>query len=226
MTANHDQIFVRNTRPEDFAVIEQISRTVYPNDTPWTPAYLERHIEIFPEGQFVAVDPVSGKVVGMAAGLIISWEDYDHLDSYHNFTDAGWFTNHDPTGRTFYGAEVMVDPAARRRGVGSKLYDARQSLVEQHGLLRIRAGARLPGYHRYAEEIRAEEYVIRVVRGDLTDPTLSFQLHRGFHVLAVVPGYYDRDPRSRDYAALIEWINLKVATPDDYLNRDPRYNRP
>lgn len=226
MSTDSDRIIVRNTQPRDFPAIEQLSRTTYPHDQPWTPDYLNTHLEVFPEGQFVAVDTETDEVVGMAASLIIRWDAYDHLDDYNEFTDHGYFTNHDPTGRTLYGAEVIVNPNRRGLGIGTKIYDARRALAERLGLLRIRAGARLAGYHRYADEMDAETYVIQVVNEAIYDPTLSFQLNRGFHVLAVVPGYIDRDRKSLGFAALIEWINLKVATPDDYARRNPRYRRP
>ncbi len=200
-------IEVRPTAEEHFAGIEALSRIIYPHDEPYTARYLSRHLEVFPEGQFVAVDTETERVVGMCASLIILWDEYDRMDSYNDFTDEGYFTNHDPTGRTLYGAEVMVDSAMRRRGIGSMLYDAREALTRRSNLLRIRAGARLPGYYRYADAMAAEEYVRKVIEGEIDDPTLSFQLDRGFDVLAVVPNYYTHDPRTREYAALIEWIN-------------------
>lgn len=209
-------VSVRNTRPEDFPAIERISRLVYPNDFPWSAEYLSRHREIFPEGQLVAVDRSSGEVVGMAASLIVTWDDYEHLDTYNDFTSEGWFTNHDPTGRTLYGAEVMVDPDRRGEGIGSKLYDARKALAKRLGLLRIRAGARLAGYSQHAHELSAEDYVRAVIAGDLYDSTLSFQLRRGFRVLSVVPDYFARDPRSRGYAAIIEWLNEDRADEVDF----------
>jgi GNAT superfamily N-acetyltransferase len=126
------------------------------------------------------------------------------------------FTNHDPKGRTLYGAEVMVHPSMQRRGVGKKIYQARRDLIQRLGLLRIRAGGRLNGYFKYAEEMSAEEYVKRVINGELKDPTLSFQLKEGFSVLAVVPNYLPHDKESLGFAAIIEWINPLVAKPEDY----------
>jgi hypothetical protein len=55
-----------------------------------------------------------------------------------------------------------------------------------------------------------------VARGSLRDPTLSFQLNRGFHVLAVVEGYLRHDPESLGWAAVIEWLNPALATPADW----------
>ncbi len=217
-------IIVRNTRPEDFAAIMELCGEVYPGAPPWTPVQLESHLRVFPEGQFVAVDLTTQRVVGMASSLIVRWDDYDHHTSWRDFTDRGLFTNHDPdNGRTLYGAEIMVRPSRQGAGIGKKIYKARRELVERLGLLRIRAGARLRGYHRHAKHLSAEEYVIRVVRGELRDATLSFQLKQGFDVLAVVSGYLLHDPDSLGYAALIEWLNPQVATAADSAGRDPRF---
>ena len=207
----------------DFPGIMDLSRRVYPESPPWSERQLESHLKVFPEGQFVAAEVRGGRVVGMAASLILLWDDYDPDMAWRDFTDQGMFTNHDPEhGRTLYGAEVMVDPERQRSGIGKKLYQARRALVERLGLLRIRAGARLRGYHRFAGRMSAEEYVRRVVRGSISDPTLSFQIRQGFRVLAVVHNYLAHDPESLGHAAVIEWINYRAARPEDYAGLTPR----
>jgi GNAT superfamily N-acetyltransferase len=220
-------IVVERTRPEHFSGIQELCTRVYPESPPWTDDLLSSHLNVFPEGQFVAVDKANGHVVGMAASLVIKWDDYEIDSSWRAFTDAGRFTNHDPVnGRTLYGAEVMVDPTLQRRGIGAKLYTARRNLVESLGLLRIRAGARLRGYGRYASKMTPEEYVIKVIRGELKGPTLTFQLRHGFEVIAVVSGYLRHDPESLGYAAVIEWLNKKVARPEDFAAQPARFKRP
>jgi ribosomal protein S18 acetylase RimI-like enzyme len=208
---------VRTTRSDDFPAIVALTKRVYPSSVPWHEDQLASHLEVFPEGQFVACEGSTGTLVGMAASLIVFWDDYDITASWRDFTDHGRFTNHDPVhGRTLYGAEVMVDRERRGAGIATALYGARRDLVERLGLLRIRAGARLAGYHRYAAELTPEQYVEAVVRRELSDPTLSFQLRRGFHVLGLVPSYLRNDPESQGHAALIEWLNPAVARPEDY----------
>jgi ribosomal protein S18 acetylase RimI-like enzyme len=219
------EIAVRNTTPADLAGIVAMSDEVYPG-TPWPVASLASHLRVFPQGQFVAVRQDTGEVVGMSASLIVLWDDYEMNSSWRDFTDAGLFTNHDPKhGRTLYGAEVMVKPSLQGNGIGKKLYTARRDLTEQLGLLRIRAGARLRGYHRHASTITPEDYVAAVVRGEIGDATLSFQLRQGFQVLAVVSGYLRHDPESLGFAAVIEWINPQVARPEDYGLGDARFRR-
>ena len=52
----------------------------------------------------------------------------------------------------------------------------------------------------------AAEYVVAVVHGEIVDHTLTFQLHEGFHVLAVIPHYLSADSETLGWAALIEWL--------------------
>lgn len=216
--------FVRNTRIEDYAQIADLCKTVYPESPPWSEEQIRSHLKVFPEGQFVAVEKETKKIVGMAASLIILWNDYALDGSWRDFTNVGMFTNHDPAnGRTLYAAEVMVNPAYQGKGIGKLLYSAREKLVREKKLLRIRAGARLRGYATYAEQLKPEDYTLQVVKRKIFDPTLSFQLKRGFHVLSVVSGYLRHDPESLGYAAVIEWINDEVAKPEDYLQGDPKF---
>jgi len=218
-------IAIRSTQPDDFPGIRELAQLIYPDITPWSDAQLAKHLELFPQGQFVAVDRVSGLIVGMCSGLIIDWDRYDPDMDWSRFTDGGMFTNHDPVhGATLFAADVMVRPGMQGHGIGKRLYQAgRFGLARQIGLRRILAGSRLRGYHRYANKMSAEDYVIEVVHGRLNDPTLSFQLAQGFRVLAVVGGYFEGDPESRGWAAVIEWLNDDVADPEDYGQGDPRF---
>ncbi len=215
-----EAVVVRPTRPTDLSGIVEMSHEVYGHG--WHADELAQHLEHFPEGQLVAATAGSGTVVGMASSLIVTWDDYDLDQPWRDFTAHGTFANHDPSGRTLYGAEVMVRPGLQGRGIGRKLYAARRELVTSFGLLRIRAGARLRGYATVAEELAATEYVRRVVRGELGDPTLSFQLREGFAVLGVVSGYLRFDPESRGWAAVIEWLNPELATAEDHARQARR----
>ncbi len=203
-----DRVVVRTTTLADFPGIIALCERVYPDSPCWSESALASHLAIFPEGQFVALDGETGEIVGMAASLIVRWDDYDMTDDWRDFTDSGMFTNHDPeAGHTLYGAEVMVDPDRQGLGVGGALYEAREALTRRRSLDRIRAGARIPGYGAVAESMSAVEYVSLVERGIMRDATLSFQLNRGFQVVAVVPGYLRGDSESQGWAVVIEWKN-------------------
>lgn len=225
-TAKKPAVLIRNTTPEDFPGVVDLSRRVYPSAPPWGLDQLASHHRVFPEGQFVAVEPETGRVLGMAASLIVAWSDYDMSTNWRQFTDRGYFTNHDPQGKTLYAAEVMVDPQTQGRGIGKQLYKARRDLCRRLGLKRIRAGARLRHYSRYAEEYSPEQYVKKIIAREIGDPTLSFQLKQGFRVIGVVRDYLPNDPASQGHAAVIEWINHEATTRADWAKRPPEFGKP
>ena len=205
---NRVPLRLRLAEARDTAELIALTSAVYRDSPTWTAEQLASHRAVFPEGQMVVTREDTNAVVGMAASLIVRWDDYQLDTAWRDFTDRGTFTNHDPVnGHTLYGAEVMVHPSFQGHGAGSLLYAARETLARELGLWRIRAGARLRDYHQYAGNMTAEEYAAAVVRGDLVDRTLTFQLRRGFTVLGVVANYLQHDPESLGYAAVIEWNN-------------------
>ena len=212
MPSRHSRVplHVRLATAEDDSEIIALSSEVYRNSPSWTSAQLESHRAIFPDGQFVVVREDTDAVIGMSASLIVLWDDYQLDTAWRDFTDGGTFTNHDPEGHTLYGAEIMIHPAFQGKGAGTLLYGARADLVERLGLWRIRAGARLRDYNQYAAKMTAEEYTAAVVRREIVDRTLTFQLRRGFSVLGVVSNYLRHDPESLGHAAVIEWKNSQA----------------
>lgn len=214
---------LRYTRPEDIDPIIEVCGAVYPDTYSWGPNQLNSHLETFPEGQFVVIEKSTGLPVGMAASLIVDYDEYDLSSKWKDITEWGYFGTHDPAkGRTLYGAEVMVHPRLQGKGIGKMLYLARERLTRDRKLLNIRAGARISAYHRFADRLNPREYVLQVLRGALWDPTLSFQLKRGFRVVGLTPRYF-HDPDSLHHAAVIEWLNPEVATPEDLAYGDAEF---
>ncbi len=75
------------------------------------------------------IDLTSGELVGMAAGLIIRWDDCNLHGSRLDFTNGDMFTNHDLSrGRTLYGVEIKVSHSIQKREIGSALYVVRRRL--------------------------------------------------------------------------------------------------
>ncbi|MCA8979639.1 MAG: GNAT family N-acetyltransferase [Planctomycetes bacterium] len=219
------RLTVRHVQEEDFRGIRELARLIYPDITPWGDDQLGNHLRVFPQGQLVAVDDETGLIVGMCSGLIIDWDHYEPEMDWSSFTSGGMYSNHDPVGgATLFAADVMVRPGFQGHGIGKRLYQrGRFGLAKQLGLRRILAGSRLRGYHRYSSTMSPQDYVSDVVRGKLNDPTLSFQLSQGFHVLTVVGNYFVGDPESLGWAAVIEWLNPDVADDEDYDQGDARY---
>lgn len=201
------EIKIANIRPEYFEGLEELQRVCYPTLDPRELMRVEHYTkqyEIFPEGQFVALD--GDRVVGQGSGFFIDF-DFEHPD--HTFFDicAGfYFTNHDPEGGYYYGADISVHPDYRRRGIGGMLYEARKGLVKRYNKRGIVAGGLIPGYAQHKQDMTVHEYVERVVAGELYDPTLTFQLRNGFQVRGLIQDYIE-DSASDNWATLIEWVN-------------------
>jgi predicted amidohydrolase/GNAT superfamily N-acetyltransferase len=198
-------IRTRQMTSEDVPAVIGLQRRVYPDHLGWSREELGRHLAVFPEGQLVAVDE-TGQILGSASSLIIDWDDYAESAKWSAITGHGSFDTHNSLGKTLYGADMCVDPLARRQGIGGLFYNARKALVRERGLKRLLTGGRIPGYAKVAQSMTPQEYVTEVVRGRIKDPTLSFQLGNGLIVLDVVPQYLE-DPDSRGYATLLEWLN-------------------
>ena len=198
---------VRRARLEDVPGIYQCQRAAYPSHSPaglCDERLLRLELETFPEGQLVAVQ--DGRIVGYATSLIVQLDDDSPWHSYAETTGNGTFSTHDPSGDTLYGADIAVHPEHQGHGIAGLLYDARVAVVRRFNLRRMVAGGRIPGYRAHAGRMTAEEYVERVVRGELSDPALNAHLKAGYRVRGVHMGYI-RDEQSLDYATFIEWEN-------------------
>lgn len=206
-TAAGSGLRVRHTAVRDFPRIREICHACYPRTEPWKVGTLMQHLEIFARGQLVVVDAETDHVLGSASSLVVHWSDYGTAHTWSEITGNGTFRTHDSTGTTLYGADVIVDPAAQGRGVGKLLYAARRQITVDLNLSRIRALARLQGYHLVADRMTPAAYAAGISDGRWTDPTVSFQMKQGFHLLKVTSGYLSGDDRSQGHAVVIEWFN-------------------
>jgi GNAT superfamily N-acetyltransferase len=221
MSLKTQRITIREMMPDDIPEVVKLQHGVYPDMAIWSAEHLTHHLSVFPEGQLVARDE-NGRLLGSASSLIIDWDDYAESAKWSTITHHGTFDTHNPLGKTLYGADLSVDPLARRRGVGSHLYEARKTMVRERGLKRFLTGGRIPGYADVAHKMSAAEYVAEVVKGKRKDPTLSFQIANGLVVLDVVSDYLE-DSQSRGFATLLEWLNpeyvasMGLDSNDDHL---------
>lgn len=200
-------IVITTLAPAHFAALEELQRTVYPtlgSQELMRCEHFAAQYKLFPQGQIVAL--VDGRVVGQGSGFYLDF-DFDHPQ--HTFRDicAGfYFTHHNPAGAYYYGADISVHPNFRGLGLGRRIYDARKALVQADNRRGIVAGGLIPGYASYKGVLSVQEYVEKVVAGELQDGTLNFQLKMGFVVRGLIAEYIE-DRASDNWATLIEWVN-------------------
>lgn len=207
---NKTENVIRLMTQQDIPEVIDLQHRAFPGMPPWTTEQLINHILVFSEGQCVVVDEKE-KIVGSSSSLIIDWDDYADSAQWSSITGNGTFSTHNPQGKTLYGADISVDPDARRRGIGTLFYEYRKKIVKEKGLKRILTGGRIPGYAQVSNQMTPKEYIAEVLKGKRADPTLSFQLKNGFVILDIVPDYLE-DTESRGFATLLEWLNPEYAT--------------
>ena len=194
-------LVVKATAAEHAEQLEQLQIACYPTlaDSQRLKArhYL-KHIELFPEGQFVVVDGI--KVVGMTTSIIVSDESLDGEHTFDDFYAEGWLTPHDPNGTWLYGIDVGTAKDYRGRGVARAMYVARHETVSEFGLKGQCTVGMLSGYGAVAANMRAEEYYRRLEAGEIKDPTISAQIKIGFILSGLIPNYLD-DPVCAGYGA-------------------------
>lgn len=210
------EILIINTRLEYVEQCAALQPLCYPTlavEEQLTAAHFANHIKLFPEGQFIALDMATGRVVGTTAGFLthVNFEHFKH----HTFYEAvagGWLTNHDPRGNYYYGVDMCVHPEYRGRGIARRLHDARKQLCKWLGLKGQVIGGMIPGYANYKFVMTAYEYVHYVQAGLIYDSTLTTQLRNGFVLRGMLQNYL-HDPPTDGWSTLLEWRN------PDYVER-------
>ncbi|MFD1705371.1 GNAT family N-acetyltransferase [Siminovitchia sediminis] len=212
MTATESKIIVRNTTKEDIDELVPMAVKGYGyEDMAPTKEKYESHIDHFPEGQFCV--EYDGKLIASCSSVLINIEDYGENHTFDEVAGGGYIRNHNPNGKNLYGIDVVVDPDYRGMQIGKRLYEARRKLAKDLNLESIIFGGRIPNYEKYADQMSAEEYVSKVLEGDIYDPVIVFQTRNGFVCEGVMKDYIPKDKESLGYAALMVWKNPDYVPP-------------
>lgn len=202
-------IIITNSRPEHIEQLVRHQQICFPTLAPdaWMRAEdFAAQLRVFPEGQHVALD--GERVVGQSTTLRVGEEAFEQ-HSFLGITAHLRLGTHNPQGAWLYGADMSVHPEYRGRKISKLLYNTRKELVRNLGMRGIVAGGQLSGYHHHRTELGVEEYIERVARGELVDPTLTAQLRSGFVVRGVLWDYLDDAEHGRE-ASLIVWENTDL----------------
>jgi 4-aminobutyrate aminotransferase/(S)-3-amino-2-methylpropionate transaminase len=198
-----DGLVIAQARPEHAAQLEELQRICFPTlaeDQRFKRAHFLKHMELFDDGQFVALD--GDLVVGATSTLRLNF-DFNHVD--HTFAEiiqGGWLTSHQPDGAWLYGADLSVRLEYRGRGLGTALYAARQEVVWRLKLQGQVTAGMIPGYGPLKNSMTAERYYEEVLAGRIRDPTLSVQMNVGFEPRKLLADYLD-DPVCDNYSVLL-----------------------
>ena len=208
MPTKINKVVIRNACRKDIDEIVAIQRKSFSDVATGMisePSFFEDHIDLFQQGQFCA--EINGRIVASASSLIVSLiPEYRDHTWYDIVGNRGIFTNYDPKGDSLYGDDICTHPDFRRLGIATMLLNARKELAIKLNLKRVIAGGRLYNYREYAGILSPYEYANKVVKGEIKDTVLSFDLENGFKYIKILPDYI-YDSHSLNYAAFIEWSN-------------------
>ena len=202
---------VRETRLDDFAAIRALQRGAAPHLPPWTLKHLESQRHAFREGQLVAV--CEGQVVGVSSSLVVHWDDYSAQPTWRSITADGQFTTHDTNGRTLYGSDLVADMPRSGFGAARALLQARRRLCRRNNLRRMIATARIAGYRALRDTLSPEQYAMRIVWGDVAEPSMRFLMAQGFQFCGILHDFLPEDEESCGHAALFAWLNPLYSPP-------------
>ena len=104
-------MIIRPMTPNDILGAVELQRACFPPPFPeellWRAEHLARHLELFPEGQFVAVD-TDNAIWGSASSVLISEENYNAHRNWDTTVGGPFLNAHDPHGTTLYGVDISV----------------------------------------------------------------------------------------------------------------------
>ena len=168
--------------------------------------HFEELIEVNPDGQFVVEN--NGGVVGFANTQRIN---YDHeaaeLKTWSEMCNEGFISKtHIPDGDTVFGINLSFSKDAPFMASGKMLAHI-VSYTIKNSIKAAILGGRLPLYHKYADQMTAEEYInAKRKSGKPIDPELHIYKKAGARPIKVIPNYFP-DSESLNYGVLLVWNN-------------------
>lgn len=202
------KVWIRNYTQDDFEQLIEIQSECFPHPFPselwWNKEQLTNHVTLFPEGALCI--EINGGLAGSLTGLCVDFNPATAGHTWEEITDHGYIRNHNPNGNTLYIVDISVRPKFRKLGLGKIMMQAMYHVVIEKGYDRLLGGGRMPGYHKVAEKMTPEEYLIAILNGEVKDPVISFLLRCGRVPVGVAKNYLD-DEESCNHAALMEWRN-------------------
>ena len=172
----------------------------------FTRNHFKELIRVNPNGQFVIEN--NDVIVGFANTQRINYNpESQKLKTWCEMCNSGYISKtHIPDGNFLFGINLSFDKSAPFSASGKMLAHILFYTVKNN-IKGIVLGGRLPLYHKYANEMTAEEYInAKRKNGKPLDPELYIYKKVGAQPIKVIPNYFP-DAESLNYGVLLVWNN-------------------
>jgi hypothetical protein len=148
--------------------------------------------------------------IGFVTTIRLLDYDFDDPPTWDAVTDSGWCRTHNPLGRIMYGVDMSKMPEIPGDNeVHDILLMHCMAVMIKENLRVALLGGRLPGYHRFADQMTAEVYLQerdKTTGRPLDGHVAMYTDIPGVQAIGVLPDYF-RDPKSLNYGVLLRWDN-------------------
>lgn len=205
---------IRQYTPQDYNGLIALFDDAYAgiDDNYASPEDMVTLLEHFPDGQIVA--EMNGEIVGVILSLHCRYAQFSQPQHMADIYNPALFQEHSRDGDSLFALEILVKSTHHRKGIGKALNAALTATLERHNLRAFIGISRLSGYGKYQSQMQAEEYIAKVIQGEIQDPSLSYNISNGMLPTQVVPNYYPADQASAGFGAIVIQKNpLHQAAP-------------
>lgn len=201
-------IEIRTAKKTDLDGILELDNRVWV-EFPASREMIKARLDTFLEGNIIAIDEATGKIVGYLCLMFLDYEPSEFPSSWLDITGGGTIRTHNTDGKYMYGVALTVD---KGYSVGMQLQIYGWVVVIKYRRKGCYLGSPIPGYAVYKTKhpkTRVEDYVFRTERkkGVPYDHELAYYRAAGFKPVRILENY-EPDPKSLNYGVLVYQKNI------------------
>jgi ribosomal protein S18 acetylase RimI-like enzyme len=190
---------------EDLPGMLRAEHEAWPEEQAFTEEHFRSHLEVFPEGIFLA--EVDGVIAGVGVSEILNYDISHPVPTWYEVSGEGFIRRtHNHNGDSLYGVSLSVSKKYAGQKLGQMMIETAKEFIITHELNRFVIGSRLPSYYKKVNEYSPDEYARKKRGSRYLDPEINFYCGCGFRFVRILPDYFE-DPASLNNGALMVWDN-------------------
>lgn len=203
MNKAQEQVKIRPYQKSDYQGIVSVIRDCYAgiDDNCASIEEVQLLCESFPEGQIIAC--IGNEIVGLIFSLLVRYEDFVRAPKLEDMYNPLLFKEKGKNGNSLFALEILVHSNHKRKGIGKLLNQGITKVLKNNNLKAFIGVSRLSGYGALQDKMSVETYIKKVVNGEITDPSLTYNCQNKMLPKMAIAQYYPPDIASAGYGALV-----------------------